>query len=138
MPPGAFSVLYFPHYIFGRVCRIHRVVKLLLTLTLLFVFAAVPVLRAADEVEPPVPVRTVVPEYPDELKRQGVSGVVTISFLVDEHGVVSEAKVIKTTNEAFSKPAMDALVQWKFKPAMKGGTPVSKKVAFPIQFRADS
>lgn len=89
---------------------------------------------AADGVEPPVPVRTVAPEYPEELRRAGTSGVVTISILIDEKGNVQEPKVIKTTHEGFSQPAVDAITKWKFKPAKKDGAIVSMRVSIPIQF----
>lgn len=89
---------------------------------------------AADGMEPPVPVRTVPPVYPDDLRRDGVSGVVTVSILIDEKGNVTEPKVIKTTHEAFSQPALDALAKWKFKPAKQAGEAVAMRVNIPIQF----
>jgi protein TonB len=89
---------------------------------------------AADGTEPPVPVRTVPPVYPDEMRRDGVSGVVTVSILIDEKGNVTEPKVVKTTHEAFSQPAMDALAKWKFKPAKQAGEAVAMRVSIPIQF----
>ncbi len=93
--------------------------------------------RAEDGTEPPVPVRTVRPEYPDELRRAGISGVVTISCTIDEKGNVVDPKVVKASNTAFSSPALDALSRWKFKPAKKGGNAVPIKVSFPIQFKMD-
>ncbi|MDQ5978575.1 MAG: periplasmic protein TonB [Verrucomicrobiota bacterium] len=87
---------------------------------------------AADE--PPVPVRTVPPVFPEEMRRDGISGVVTVSILIDEKGNVQEPKVVKTSHEAFSQPAMDALAKWKFKPAKQGGEAVAMRVNIPIQF----
>lgn len=89
---------------------------------------------AAEGMEPPVPVRTVPPVFPDEMRRDGVSGVVTVSILIDEKGNVTEPKVVKTTHEAFSQPALDALAKWKFKPAKQGGAAVAMRVNIPIQF----
>ncbi|MFZ5495111.1 MAG: energy transducer TonB [Verrucomicrobiota bacterium] len=89
---------------------------------------------AAAGVEPPVPVRTVPPVYPDDMRRDGVSGVVTVSILIDEKGNVQEPKVVKTTHEAFSQPALDALSKWKFKPAKQDGAAVAMRVNIPIQF----
>ena len=92
---------------------------------------------ADDAVEPPVPVRTVPPHYPSSMKRDGTSGVVTVRCTIDTSGNVTEPTVVKTSNEAFSAPALEALSKWKFKPAKKGGTPVAIKVTFPIKFSAD-
>ena len=92
------------------------------------------VARADDALEPPVPVRTVPPHYPDTLKREGVAGVVSIKCTIDEKGNVTDPTVVKTTNEAFSAPAIEALSKWKFKPAKRGGVAVSIKITIPIQF----
>jgi len=107
--------------------------KILILFIVALVFVRLPAL-AADGVEPPVPVRTVPPVFPEELRRDGVSGVVTVSILIDEKGNVTEPKVVKTTHEAFSQPAMDALAKWKFKPAKQAGEAVAMRVSIPIQF----
>jgi len=108
------------------------------TLRILFVSAALllgtKTALADESVEPPVPVRTVPPKYPDAMRREGASGVVTVSCTIDEKGNVQDAKVEKASNTAFSEPALDALKKWKFKPARKGGNAVPIHVSFPIQF----
>lgn len=88
----------------------------------------------AGESSPPVPVRAVAPEFPYEMRREGVGGVVTILCVVDETGAVQQPEVQKATNDAFVKPAIDALKKWKFKPAIKDGVAVAQKVTIPIQF----
>jgi protein TonB len=104
---------------------------LLLTAGLLL---ATPFVHAGDSLEPPVPVRMVPPKYPTEMRREGTSGVVTVSCLIDEKGNVQEPKVEKATNDAFSQPAVDAVRKWKFKPAKRDGSAVSIRVSIPIQF----
>lgn len=91
--------------------------------------------KADEAIEPPVPVRTVAPVYPDSMRHDGSSGVVTVSCTIDEKGNVQEPKVVRASNAAFSEPAMEALRKWKFKPARKGGTAVPIHVSFPIQFK---
>jgi len=104
-----------------------------LILTIILGLSAL-VVRADDALEPPVPVRTVAPKYPTDLKRDGVSGVVSVKCTIDEKGNVTEPTVVKTTNEAFSAPALEALSKWKFKPAKRGGVAVSIKITIPVQF----
>jgi protein TonB len=94
--------------------------------------AAVPVARAVTESA--VPVRTSAPEYPYELKRAGISGVVTVAFSVDEKGNVIDPQVQKSSNKGFEQAALDAISKWKFKPALQDGTPVKSKLAIPLQF----
>jgi protein TonB len=93
---------------------------------------------AQSKSEPPVPVRTVAPDYPDELRRDGVSGVVTVKCTIDEQGNVVEPSIEKSSNGAFEKPALAALKKWKFKPAKQDGAPVPTKVSIPIKFVFES
>lgn len=73
------------------------------------------------------------PVYPSNLK--SVEGVVTLLFIVDESGKVTNARVEKSTHPDFEKPALDAVRQWKFEPAIKGGKRVSCKMKAPIRFQ---
>ena len=91
----------------------------------------------AEGMEPPVPVRTFAPKFPEEMRRSGSSGLVTVSCLIDEKGNVTEPKIVKTTNDAFSEPALEALKKWKFKPAKKDGAAIAIRVNIPVQFTID-
>ena len=93
---------------------------------------------AQTKTEPPVPVRTVAPEYPNELRRDGVSGLVMVKCTIDEQGNVTETLIEKSSNAAFEKPAVDAVKKWKFKPAKQDGAPVAIKVSIPIKFVFES
>jgi protein TonB len=93
---------------------------------------------AQTKSEPPVPVRTVPPDYPNELRREGVSGLVMVKCSIDEQGNVIETEIEKSSNVAFEKPAVAALKKWKFKPAKQDGTPVAIKVSIPIKFVFES
>lgn len=111
--------------------------KLLATLSLVcLIFPAS--LALAQTKEPPVPVRTVAPEYPSELRREGISGMVTITCTINELGNVIEPSVEKSTNVAFEVPALAALKKWKFKPAKLDGAPIATKISIPIKFLFES
>lgn len=84
--------------------------------------------------EPPMPTKTVPPRYPTELKREGVSGMVTMSITVDEKGAVQNPVVKKSSRPEFEQPAIDAVSQWKFEPAKKDGKPVAVQVVIPVKF----
>jgi protein TonB len=88
--------------------------------------------------EPPVPVRTVRPDYPDELRRDGLSGVVVVKCQIDAQGNVTETAVEKSSNPAFEKPAVVALKRWKFKPAKQDGVAVGITVSIPVKFIFES
>ena len=103
----------------------------ILLLSIALGLAATTSLRA---VEAPVPVRTVAPTYPDEMRRSGASGLVLVNCLIDERGAVTDPKVEKSSNAAFERPAIEALQKWKFKPATENGAAVSVRISIPIKF----
>lgn len=77
----------------------------------------------------------VAPTYPAELRKTKSEGVVTLIFIVDETGRVQNPKVEKATRPEFEKPALDAVRQWRFEPAMKGGKRVSCRMRVPMRFQ---
>lgn len=85
----------------------------------------------------PVPVKTPPPEYPLTMKREGVSGVVAVSAVIDEKGIVISATVAKSSHSDFEDSAVAAVKKWKFKPAQKDGVPVKMKVTVPIRFNLE-
>lgn len=85
----------------------------------------------------PTPVKTPPPEYPDKMRRDGVSGVVAIKVEIDENGAVSNCSVAKSSNAEFEQPALKAVKNWKFTPAKKDGAPVKVSLVIPIKFNLD-
>jgi protein TonB len=88
----------------------------------------------ADLDQKPRAVYQPAPVYPAALRSRKIDGVVTVIFVVDANGKVANAKVEKSTDPAFDKPALDAVRKWKFEPAMKEGRKVSAKMRAPIRF----
>jgi protein TonB len=80
-------------------------------------------------------VQQVAPTYPAELRKVKAEGVVSLIFIVDETGRVVNPKVEKATRPEFEKPALDAVRQWRFEPAMKGGKRVSCRMRVPMRFQ---
>jgi len=82
----------------------------------------------------PVPVKTPPPVYPIELRRKGVTGEVAVKVVIDELGNVVECSVKRASRSEFEDPALNAVKQWKFKPATKDGMPVRCHMLIPINF----
>ena len=110
--------------------------KSLTRLLLPILLCAVPlaVVRAETKTEPPVPVRTVAPEYPSEMRREGINGVVMVKCTIDEQGNVADTNVVKSSNAEFDRYAIDALKKWKFKPASEDGKAITISVTIPVKF----
>lgn len=75
------------------------------------------------------------PMFPAEMRGKKVEGVVTVVFIVDASGKVLNPRVEKSSHPAFEKPALAAVRQWKFEPAVKGGQRVGCKMRVPIRFQ---
>ena len=73
--------------------------------------------------------------YPSALRAQAVEGVVTLIFVVDETGRVVNPRVEKSTHTEFEAPALDAVRQWRFEPAVKAGKRVSCRMRVPVRFQ---
>jgi protein TonB len=73
--------------------------------------------------------------YPAAMRAKKVEGVVSILFVVDPTGKVVNPRVERSTHPAFEKPALDAVKQWKFEPAVRAGQRVPCKMRVPIRFQ---
>lgn len=74
------------------------------------------------------------PQYPQEAKDNRVEGDVVLRILIDEQGNVSEAKPMSGP-PSLTDAAVDAMMQWKFKPYRLNGEPVQVESVFTIRFR---
>ena len=77
------------------------------------------------------------PEYPRHLIRREVTGSVVVEFIVDEAGKVIGPTVKGTPAPELAALALDAITQWRFEPAMKGGAPVKVRVRHEFVFKME-
>ena len=87
----------------------------------------------ADIDQKPRAIFQAAPVYP--AGKRALEVVVSVVFVVDQTGKVTNPRVEKSTDPAFEKPAVDAVKQWKFEPAIKAGQRVSCKMRVPIRFQ---
>jgi protein TonB len=112
----------------------------ILILSLMLAARGSSALAEADETiytkvdENPIPLKTPPPRYPASLKSEGVSGVVAVVIVIDETGSVKASSISKSSNPEFEKPALEAVKNWKFKPAKKDGKSVKVQVVVPLRF----
>lgn len=78
--------------------------------------------------------RSVDPVYPMNMRMAGLEGEVVIDFIIDRDGNVVAPFVQASNNPWFERPALDAIVQWKFKPGIKNGRPVNSRARMPFTF----
>ena len=77
------------------------------------------------------------PNYPDELRVQGVQGEVIVEFAVDSTGRADPGsfQVVETTHPLFAQAVRDALPGMLFTPAVAHGRRVRQLVRLPMKFR---
>jgi TonB family protein len=88
----------------------------------------------------PVPITRKNPEYPDDARRAGIEGTVWLRVLIGKDGVPKETKLLKSDGEkvVFSKPAIDAAMEWRFTPAIVNNEPVACWIMIPFRFKVDT
>ncbi len=89
-------------------------------------------LEELDEI--PKAISRVSPIYPNTMRRAGLNGRVVMFFIVDEKGMVKNARVESASNPAFSRPALDAIRKWRFTAGVKDGRKVKTKMRQPMTF----
>jgi protein TonB len=86
----------------------------------------------------PVPVRRVAADYPTELRKRGITGLVRLSILVGADGSVQDVRVESSDPEGlFDQAAVGAVRQWEFNPARYQGQPVPIRIILPFRFDLD-
>lgn len=88
------------------------------------------------DTEPSVASEVKIP-YPDEARRAGIEGTVTLSITIDAEGKVTNVKVISGPGYGLNEAARDAIRRFRFKPAIKGGEPVSTEMKYSYTFLLD-
>lgn len=83
----------------------------------------------------PVATRTVDPGYPLELMRENIRGMVTLSAVIRSDGSVGDVEVLNGIDDRLDAYARNALMSWKFLPALRNGNPVALQAVVMIPFR---
>jgi TonB family protein len=87
-------------------------------------------------VSPPVPIYEVEPRLTSEAKAHGrFQGVVTVNMIVNTKGVPESVHVIRGVGMGLDERAVEAVEQYRFKPAMQDGKPVSVEVNVEVNFQ---
>ena len=97
--------------------------------------ASAPLAPAATVSEVEVALRAIAqpqPEFPRELRSTVTQGKVLLAFTVQPDGSVSEPTVLNTTNRRLSKPALEAVAQWRFEP-IRIARIAQVEIAFDLQ-----
>jgi protein TonB len=79
-------------------------------------------------------IHRVVPRYTEPARRIRLQGTVVVQAVIDEQGRVTDVKVYKSLPMGLDQEAVDAVRQWRFKPATLHGSPVKVYYSLTVHF----
>jgi TonB family protein len=82
----------------------------------------------------PVLLHSVEPEFSEEARRAKYTGTVMLRADIDEKGHPRNLRVMHSLGMGLDEKAMDAVIQWLFKPGTKEGKAVAVSAVIEVSF----
>lgn len=92
-------------------------------------------LLSADHMVRPMAIYRPEPRYSEKALFKRVSGTTHVRVVVNENGFPEILEVLQHLREGLDTRALAAVSQWRFKPALKDGTPVAAMVVVDVKFK---
>jgi protein TonB len=86
-------------------------------------------------VSAPVVIYQVDPEFSEEARKAKFMGIVTVNLWVDQKGLPENVHVVRGVGMGLDEKAVAAVKQYKFKPALEGGKPVTVEMNIEVNFQ---
>ncbi len=93
------------------------------------------VYRVGNGVAGPAVLSKVDPDYTEEAKVLGLSGMVTLFVEIDPDGMARNVTVTKRLGMGLDDEAVKAVGQWRFRPGTKDGQAVPVRATIEVNFR---
>jgi protein TonB len=78
---------------------------------------------------------SVEPEFSEEARKAKFAGNVLVNLWVDTNGLPSHIRVIRPVGMGLDEKAVEAVRQYRFKPAMENGKPVLVELNIEVNFQ---
>jgi protein TonB len=75
------------------------------------------------------------PDFSDEARRAKYQGVVIVALIVDAQGNPQNPRVVRALGMGLDEKAIEAVMKWRFHPAIRAGKPVAVPINVEINFR---
>jgi TonB family protein len=85
-------------------------------------------------VSAPLVLHSVQPEFTEQARAANLQGNVEIQLIVDSEGNPQNIRVIRHLGMGLDEKAMEAVRQYRFKPAMYQGHPVAVQIVIDLAF----
>ena len=93
------------------------------------------VFRVGGGVSAPQIVFKVDPEYSEQARKAKYQGTVVLRLIVQKDGSVRDVKVMQSLGLGLDEKAIEAVMQWRFKPGMRQGAAVDVQAIVEVTFR---
>ncbi len=91
--------------------------------------------RIGGGITPPTVISAPQPEFSQQARADGVGGTVLVYLQVDPQGNPIKVRVLKGVGHGLDEKAVEAVKQYKFKPALDNGTPVLVELNVQVNFQ---
>jgi len=91
--------------------------------------------RMGGGVVAPVVHHRVDPEFSEEARKAKYQGTVVLTIVVGEDGKPHGIRIVSSLGLGLDEKAVEAVSQWKFKPATRNGRPVPAPATIEVNFR---
>jgi TonB family protein len=83
----------------------------------------------------PVLIKKIEPEFTAEARAAKFQGTVTVSAIIGADGVPGDIRLVHSLGMGLDEKAIEAVKQWRFRPATKDGKPVAMMSMIEVNFR---
>jgi TonB family protein len=91
-------------------------------------------LKVGNGVLPPTIISRVEPQYTEEARKAHWKGTVVLEAVIRKDGSCTIVRVVRALGLGLDESAIDALKQWRFRPATLDGTPVDVSLNVEVNF----
>jgi protein TonB len=92
------------------------------------------VFHVGGGVSAPSPIFDPSPEYSEEARKAKFQGTSVVSLIVGPDGLPRNIRVSRSLGLGLDEKAIEAVKQWRFKPAEKDGKPVAVEISVEVDF----
>jgi len=74
-------------------------------------------------------------KFSDEARRKSIEGTCILALIVDSNGMPQNIKVRRSIGSGLDEKAVEAVRQYRFRPALANGSPVAVPISVEVNFR---
>lgn len=92
-------------------------------------------IRITTGVTEPVETLRVNPVYPEAARKGRIEGTVILEAIISASGQVESVRVLRSAHPLLDRAALDAVPQWRYRPALFNGRPVAVYLSVAVHFQ---